>query len=101
VSEDVRAEVARAIDDLATLHRNGVVLIPNVLDLSLGQVEVIAACWDFVRQWDVSLDRSRSFGDALDMLAFDGGEAPMKDAAWVLALLRSRGLIRTQEEAGP
>lgn len=86
---------------VAALVEAGVVITPNLLDYTIGQVEVIAACWGIIARWDVSLRRDRRFGDALDALAFDGGEAPRMDAARMLVLLRWRDLLPPQEgEAG-
>lgn len=101
-TEAERAAAARlsAQRAVAALVQAGVVITPNVLDLTLGQVEVLAGCWGIISRWDVSLDRSRRFGDALDALAFDGGEAPTLDAARVLVWLRTRDLLPAQED-GP
>jgi hypothetical protein len=97
-AERVAAARLSAEAAIVALHEAGVVITPNVLDYTLGQVEVIAACWGIIARWDVSLDRSRRLGDALDSLAFDGGEAPGMDAARILVLLRLRELLPPQED---
>jgi hypothetical protein len=101
-TEAERAAAARlsAQRAVAALVQAGVVITPSVLDFTLGQLEILAACWGLVSRWDVSRDRRRRFGDVLDALAFDGGEGPALDAARVLVWLRTRELLPAQED-GP
>jgi hypothetical protein len=100
-TEAERVEAVRRSAEAAivALHQAGIVITPSVLDFTLGQVEFLAACWGIISRWDVSLDRSRRLGDALDALAFDGGEAPRMDAARILVLLRWRDLLPPQAAA--
>jgi hypothetical protein len=92
-AERIAAARRSAEAAVAALAQAGVAITPNVLDMTCGQVEALAACWGIISRWDVSLRRDRRFGDALDALAFDGGDTPRMDAARVLVLLRLRDLL--------